>query len=321
MLETALTVPVFIVLLSITVSCITLVNADLYLQRATENVVSEVNIAIPFASGGIQCLDEVVSALGIGDVTSTDTEEIDEILGILGIASGLTGIDLEDVLCTTAFGRYMKDRIVIEYQKLVNDRWVYSGMISDVSVYLDYCSEDVCVYVYVFYEYSLGDISIEKTYCSSLALYAEKIPLGKGPGKTNEKEDSVWDKDNFERGTALREIYGGNVPYNYPVISKFDNGEATSIKSIDTTSPYYGSNSKLEGKIKGYIRDLSEFDGAVYGGLIVRSDEIRSKKLLVIVPKNGESDRSATILGLEGYAKSYGVELILEEYGESYKYI
>ena len=320
-LEAAISFPLFLVLILAMVSSMTVVNADLYLQRATENVVSELNLSIPFISNGILCADDITSAFGFGEETQLNTEEIDEALGVVGVISGVTGVDLEDVLSTSVLGRYIRDRILLEYRKISDTGWVYDQLLQNVSVYLDYENKERSIYVYVYYDIVSGELSLPRSYCSSLALYAESLPLGKPGEKKDESTDSVWDQENFERGIALRNEFGGNLPANYPVIGRFEEGEATSIKSIDTTAPYYMVKANLNKKLKGYINDLSDFEGQNYGGISIEAGEIKKKSLIIVIPENGTADCREWIADMISYAKERGVDLNIEEFGESHRYI
>ncbi len=165
-LEASIAMSLFLVLICAAVSSITSVNAELYMQRASENVVSELNVAIPFASNGIQCVDDVVSVFGIADKASIDTDKLDETLGMFGTAAGLTGVDIEDVIGTALFGRYVRDRIVEEYRSLINQDWIYDNLVQNVSVYLDYEGADKCVYVCVYYDIEAGKIKNPRSYCT-----------------------------------------------------------------------------------------------------------------------------------------------------------
>ena len=104
-IEAAIAVSLFMVLICAAISSVTAVNAELYMQRASENVVSELNVVIPLASNGISCADDLVSAFGVADNVSFDTYQLDDALGVIGSASGVTGVDLEDLVGTALFGR------------------------------------------------------------------------------------------------------------------------------------------------------------------------------------------------------------------------
>ena len=319
-LETALAFPLFLVLLLSVMSSMTIVNADLYMQRATENVVSELNVAIPLVGNGVSTIDDIISGFGLSDGSVLDTSEIDEMMGVLGAGSGLTGVDLSDVLSTGLFGRYVRDRILEEYGKLTDSGWVYGSLVQNVSVYIDVESSKRCVFLKVYYDIEACGITLPRSYCSSLAIYADVIPLRSEGEEDEETGDSVWDLDNFDRGTQIRKRFGGNLPYNYPVISSCSDNEVKSIKSLDGTSPYYSSRSNVNDKVKKHIRELAAFDGADYSGVSVEVNDNTKKTLIIVVPENCNDDVYGYIADLNDYAAERGVELRIEKYQVSHHY-
>lgn len=319
-LEASIATPFLVILLAAMLSSMTAVNSDLYVQRATENVVQEINIAIPIASQGFSCVDDVAKAFGLGDLVDVDTKDIDSFLGAFGAVSGATDVDFEDVIGTVAFGRLVRDRIVNEYHKICKNNWVCTELLKTMSVYLDYNKEAKCIFVDVYYDLAAGKVSLSRTYSTSVAMYADPIKRAEQDSDSEEKDDSIWDKDNFERGVALRKKYGGNLPHNYPVISRFEDHEATSIKSIDTTSPFYQNLNKLKSVVKGYIDDLADFNGASWGDTTISGDDIHSRRLIIVLPENGSAECKAQIEALRSYAESRGVKLQIETYGVSHRY-
>ncbi|MBR4818885.1 MAG: hypothetical protein IKZ74_02395 [Clostridiales bacterium] len=319
-LEATLTFPLFLFLLLSVLSSMTVVNADLYMQRATENVVSELNVAIPLVANGISTIDDIVSEFGLSDSDSIDTSGLDEALGVLGGVSGTTGVDLEDVLSTGVFGRYVRDRIVNEFVKLTDNGWVYNALVKNVSVYLDVETEDRSVFLKVYYDIDAGALTLSRSYCSSLALYADMIPLRAENEREEVSNETVWDLDNFDRGVKIRERFGGNLPYNYPVICYSSGNEVKSVKSLDGTSPYYASRVEVNDKVKKYIRDLSDFDGSDFSGVTVTVDEYTKKTLIIVVPENCSDKVYGYIEDLHGYAQQRNVDLCIEKYEISHRY-
>ena len=320
-IEAAIAVSLFMVLICAAISSVTAVNAELYMQRASENVVSELNVVIPLASNGISCADDLVSAFGVADNVSFDTDQLDDALGVIGSASGVTGVDLEDLVGTALFGRYVRDRIVEEYYSLVNSEWVYEDIVQDVSVYLDYESADKSIYVSVYYDIVAGKVRLPRSYCTSIALYADAIPLRSTENEEKkDSEGSVWDLENFERGQAIREQFGGNLPYNFPVIAYSTENEVVSIKSMDTTSPYYEERPNVRKKLKSYIKDLEGFNGADQSGISVQMTPSTRKTLLLIIPENGSESSRQYISEMEEYAAERGIGLKVEEYEKSNHY-
>ncbi len=319
-LEASIAMPFIILLLAAVLTSMTAVNAELYVQRATENVITELNVAIPFATQGISCMDDISKSFGLGDLIDVDMSSVDSALGVIGSVSGATGVDLEDVLGTAVFGRYVRDRILLEYRNICKENWVVTDPLKEMSVYLDYSGNDKCIYVDVFFHLGAGKIDLSRSYSTSVSMYADEIKLGSSEKAKEKESDSIWEKDNFTRGNTLREQFGGNLPYNFPVVSKFENNEATVIKSIDTTSPYYQNEKILEKTVKKSIDELSSFEGAQWGKTVISSQDIHSKKVLFVIPKNGDASCKDLIRDMSDYAMIRGISLQIEEYGESHRY-
>ena len=319
-LEATIAFPMFLVLLFSVLSSMTVVNADLYMQRATENVVSELNVAIPLVANGISTADDIISEFGISEETSIDTSGLDEALGFLGGVSGSTGVDIEDVLSTGLLGRYVRDRILNEFEKLTGNGWVYDDLVNNVSVYIDVETEERSVYLKVYYDIEAGGFTLNRSYCSSLALYADMIPLRADSDEKEENEQTIWDLDNFDRGAEIRARFGGNLPYNYPVISCYDGNEVKSIKSLDGTSPFYSSRTEVNDKVKKHIKDLAGFEGSDYSGVTVEVNENTKKTLVIVVPENCSDKVYGYISDLHSYAEQRNVKLCIEKYEVSHRY-
>lgn len=94
---------------------------------------------------------------------------------------------------------------------------------------------------------------------------------------------SVWSFDNFTRGKMIRDIFGGDLPYDYPVIASFKDGVARMIKSMDTTKPTYQDSEKIKQEVQAMIEKLKDFQG-VSGE--IEPEAIKTKKLLLVIPEN-----------------------------------
>ena len=73
--------------------------------------------------------------------------------------------------------------------------------------------------------------------------------------------EDIWALDNFTRGKKIRSLFGANLPSNFPVIAKFENGKAVMIKSMDLTAESYLSGDSLEKTLDGYLKELFEYKG------------------------------------------------------------
>jgi hypothetical protein len=98
---------------------------------------------------------------------------------------------------------------------------------------------------------------------------------------------SVWKLGNFARGIAIETALGKNLAAGFPVIDRFLNGTATSIKSIDLTAKTYQDTKALSGTLEKYVDAVSNFNGAKYGVESVAQSEIAARELQVAIPKGG----------------------------------
>jgi hypothetical protein len=94
---------------------------------------------------------------------------------------------------------------------------------------------------------------------------------------------SVWKQNPFSRGRVIEKLMGMNLHPNFPVIDRFANGVATSIKSLDVNAKSYQDAGSVYGKIKDYVDSVASFNGAVYGGNSIDASEIQSRALDLVL--------------------------------------
>ena len=134
---------------------------------------------------------------------------------------------------------------------------------------------------------------------------------GGGDLHTPVSATSVWDLGSFERGWAIQKMqaHKRNLPRNYPVIARFANGRATMIKSINLNDKTYQKAGNLKAAVKSHINRLDDFKGADYAGTKITEGQIRSKQLILVLPK-GELDRKR-LKALEECKKYAGEKKIM----------
>ena len=132
----------------------------------------------------------------------------------------------------------------------------------------------------------------------------------------NESGITVWQLGNFARGKIIRALFGGNLPYDYPVVCAVEKGEALMIKSLNTTSSSYSGGKKFEQELKSMIDRLSDFKGgnmdniAEKGYRVFSPAEIRTRRLLLVIPEEGFNDfQAGSMQSIMAYAASKGVVL------------
>ncbi len=162
----------------------------------------------------------------------------------------------------------------------------------------------------------LPEIKITQT--ASACVWAGEDGVSSLKGDSDENEQCVWNLENIKRGREIRRLQGANLPFNFPVISKYENGTAASIKSLNLDETYYHNTTNLQNKLKGYIRKLQEFSGGKSGSVTIDGSQILRKELILVVP---ETEISATQLQTLNQcidiAREQGINLkIVKAYGK-----
>jgi hypothetical protein len=85
--------------------------------------------------------------------------------------------------------------------------------------------------------------------------------------------------------TALATAFGGGLPRTFPVIVRFLNGVATSVKSLDLASKTYQNAARLTSALTGFIDKLAQFNGARLGNVQIQGSAITQRVLEVVVQR------------------------------------
>jgi filamentous hemagglutinin len=122
-----------------------------------------------------------------------------------------------------------------------------------------------------------------------------------------EEAANVWKLGAGPRGEALEQIFGHNLPGNMPVIDRFENGIATSIKSIDLDGTSYLTGNGLRNTLTRYVDKVAGYTGTGpqgWAGVIIRDNQITSRGLDVIVPHSGTAAQQAVLNDIVKYGAS-----------------
>jgi hypothetical protein len=136
--------------------------------------------------------------------------------------------------------------------------------------------------------------------------------LNGGDGASLE-ETSIWDLPNKQRGSKIEELYGGNLPYDFPVIDIYDNASkvGTSIKSINLNSKSYQDKANISRLLKQYVDDIKSQDTINYKE---EKYVLAGKKLIFIIPKGSVNDVNNTVIEeIKSYARDNGIDITVEE--------
>jgi RHS repeat-associated protein len=164
--------------------------------------------------------------------------------------------------------------------------------------------------------------------CSAVAPCATAVESALGIGAaacadgncTNEIElsaklgQNVWKMNPFDRGWAIEKAIGRSPQLvdNFPTIDRFENGVATSIKSIDLGAKTYQNIGALTSEVQGYVGKVANFNGARWGGAEITG--ITGRQLILAIPPNATAQQMAALQQLQAWAanQGQGVNLILQ---------
>ncbi len=102
-----------------------------------------------------------------------------------------------------------------------------------------------------------------------------------------------WDFATSPRGVALEVLQGRNLHPNFRAIDRFEDGIATSIKSIDLNAKSYQNWRTLDRKLAGDLEALANFNGDRYAGVEILPSQIKGRRLELVIPaSSGTCDQN-----------------------------
>ena len=133
--------------------------------------------------------------------------------------------------------------------------------------------------------------------------------LKQGTRQATQTLQSVWKLDPLKRGQEIERMLGRSpqLSQNFPVIDRFENGVATSIKSIDLGARSYQNIGTLINTVRGYANELAEWRGATWAGIQIDAHQITSRELLLATPQNATEAQLAALQQLQNWASTIGV--------------
>jgi len=144
-----------------------------------------------------------------------------------------------------------------------------------------------------------------------------------GISKFKDSGINVWALSNFQRGKAIEKEFGSNLPEFFPVIDIYDRitGQCVMIASIDNSSPTNRDFGNFKKQVLSFAKKLSEFEGGETENVKISKDDIKSKKLKLIVPDNHFMELVERSIELVNRcALDYHVQLEIFQFQHSYVY-
>ncbi len=118
---------------------------------------------------------------------------------------------------------------------------------------------------------------------------------------------SPWALPALQRGFAIEDELGGNLPPGFPTIDRFENGVATSIKSMDLAAKTYQSGTAVLSRLNGYVNTLARFGGASRSGVNISAGQVTQRVLQVGVPRGMTQVQQGAFTAAAARAASLGV--------------
>lgn len=319
-IESAICFTGVLILIACIISALNLYRTDILMTRSVDQCCENLSLLYPLT---VPAGDAASVLLNAFPDTGVEGTKAGSVLGTVAKAVGgldsVSGHKLEESVLDGILAGTMAQNIAKYYKQRNGGSSFFCP--DDIDVRLDISSKRHIIEVTT--EYSVLTVAGRKyrTVYTVIPLYGDSSLILQGDEPSGNNGD-IWSLDNFDRGDAFRKIFGTNLPKTYPVIDINDNGNVNSLKSIDLTAPYYKSKSKINKSVKSDIDRLSAFNGADKNidGKEYSVNNIKSRTLTVVIPKNSPKDRKNTVESLAEYAKSKGVKLIVKEYGNSTKY-
>ncbi|HHU08225.1 MAG TPA: hypothetical protein GXZ59_07790 [Clostridiaceae bacterium] len=315
-LEAAIILPLTLTMVFFMLSAIRLVREDSLIRYAVDQTCEEMSLLLPAA-------EALLSPL------ASDTEELNDfiadLLPLQEAGEIVTGMAV-DLGSSLAFSHLINSRIdywLDEARAGLNLDYISHGR----QIFLNWDNGDHVIWLTVNYSQHTLLGNVKKSTQAVIPIWSSGSLLEEGPsdGQEDEQQSDIWSESNFQRGQEFREMFGGNLPFNFPVIACWDGSTATAIKSMDLTAPSYESVEGADTQLQRYLLELASFQGA---SLIskgqeysVSADQIDQKRLILVIPGNypGWLDQSQRNYW-QAVGADCGIQLEIREYGTSLRY-
>ncbi len=306
-IEAAIAFTIVLIFVASIIAIMNVYRTDIILQESVEQCCEEYSIITPLsttASDGVSTMQ-----IALPDFSNEQTACVSQNIEVLGGAIGLdlfTGGAIQDLFLNGILSSSMEQRILSIYVER-NGSEFFIPEVLDVDLRTNK---------------SLNVIEVEVTYVLSTLVGEFERRIYSVVPIYGEFELFLWEQHNFDRGDYFRDMYGANLPDNFPVINSFEHGQASSITSIDlTNNSYIGNNENISSRVTEEIQDLASFNGGTLHSqgstYTITNNSIQTRELIVVIPTNSNQNDIDTIVGLQDYASQQGVSLRIEQYGES----
>ncbi len=143
--------------------------------------------------------------------------------------------------------------------------------------------------------------------------FASWAGLACADGDCGNEVRSVWQLRPWERGRVIEGTLGRSpeLAENFPTIDRFENGVATSIKSIDLNAASYQNPARLSSTVMRYLNTLARWNGQQrpWGNIQISPADVQEKVLELAVPPGASPSQWRTLVQLQQTASEMNVRL------------
>lgn len=308
-LESALILPLVLIVLGIFLAQIRAVQKEVLVAYALDKTAEEIALIVPLA-------DAIVAGVASDKIT----EVFDQVLPVgalreltLDLAADFGSSFLLGPLVSSRFSYWLDEASVLASFGLPPFAHALA---------LDFRADDYQLILTLQYDLTTPFRKDLREIRAFVPLWTTGKPFKENPEEKGDGDaDPIWELSNFERGARFREKYGANLPFSYPRVAIWDGGQVTSIKSVDLTAPSYTNELVLRNHLEGLILNVALFRGAAQGGVVISQSEITERRLLLIVPTNLPAHTDQAFFNrLDEFAGMNGVVLDVRKDGRSARY-
>ncbi len=119
----------------------------------------------------------------------------------------------------------------------------------------------------------------------------------------------IWDLPLFPRGEAIEKLLEQNLPRTFPVIDRWENGVAASIKSMNLHTKTYQDPAGILPLGRRYVDKVANFRGAIMRDFDIRAEHITERVLRLAVPPGGTKAQQSALRSLVEYGTQHNVRV------------
>jgi hypothetical protein len=199
--------------------------------------------------------------------------------------------DVGDILGGQTLHRYLSDALEAGdnkqwRQQIINDLASYAK--TDPAV-MGQMHGALPAFILPFPTTAAGALAVAPTVSEDAAAAARTVVTAETRAAVSATRSEAWSLGWAARGRYFEEQLGRTLHPNFPVIDRFVNGVATSIKSIDLNAAVYQDAARLAYRLNKYVEDVAEFKGGAWANDRVWESEITDRVLSLAIPKGSVS--------------------------------